>query len=83
MNFRRFAKNNILSVSIVIFLSIFFLVERLKPGFLYTKDGSIRPFGLGYRNKTVVPYWFFVILVAILSYVAVLYFSSYNRILIS
>ncbi len=81
MNFRRFAKNHILSISIILFLLIFFLVERIKPGFLYAKDGSIRPFGLGYRNKTVVPYWFFVVLISILSYVAVLYFISYNRIL--
>ena len=74
---QKFVRINKLSVSIFLFLVIIISVHILKPGFLYTPEGGFRQFGLGYRNKTVVPIWVISILAAILSYVFVLYYLAY------
>jgi uncharacterized membrane protein YozB (DUF420 family) len=71
---RTFTRNNTTFVSIVLFLFIFGLVQMLKPNFLYNKDGSIREFGVGYTNKTILPLWLFSIILGILTYVIVLYY---------
>ena len=62
------------SSAIALFLLTILLVQQLQPAFLCNQDGSFKSFGLGYRNKTVVPMWLVVILIAILSYTAVLYY---------
>lgn len=41
----------------------------MKPNFLYNTDGSIKQFGVGYRNKTVIPIWFTTICLAMLCYI--------------
>lgn len=74
---RTFTRNNTTFVSIVLFLFIFGLVQMLKPNFLYNKDGSIREFGIGYKNKTILPLWLFSIILGILTYVIVLYYLQY------
>ena len=74
---RTFTRNKTTFVSIVLFLFIFGLVQMLKPNFLYNKDGSIREFGVGYQNKTILPLWLFSIILGILTYVIVLYYLQY------
>ena len=71
-------RNNRLSVSIILFLIIFITIVQFKPAFLFNKDGSIRGFGLGKSNTSIIPVWLFGILVAILSYLLVLYLTSFN-----
>jgi uncharacterized membrane protein YozB (DUF420 family) len=71
---RRFTRNNITLVSILLFIIIFVIIHIIKPDFLYYKDGSIREFGVGYKNKTIMPLWLFSIILGILSYLAVLYY---------
>jgi hypothetical protein len=46
----------------------------MNPDFAYVKDGEFRQFGVGYRNKTVIPVWFVSIGIAIISYLVVLYY---------
>ena len=60
------------AIAIIIFLILFSIIHSLKPGFAYTDDGGFRQFGLGYRNKTVIPIWIVAIILAIFSYVVVL-----------
>jgi len=79
--FRTFTRNNTNLVSIIIFLIIFGIVQMLQPAFLYNRDGSIREFGVGYKNKTILPLWLFSIILGILSYVVVLYYLTYPRIM--
>ena len=74
---RTFTKNNITLVSIVIFLFIFSIVQMIKPSFLYNKDSSLRQFGIGYKNKTILPLWLFSIILGILIYLFVLYYLTY------
>ena len=76
---RSFTRNNTTLVSIIIFLVIFGIVQMLQPSFLYNIDGSLREFGVGYKNKTILPLWLFAILLGIMSYVFVLYYLTYPR----
>lgn len=72
-----FIRQNKLSVAITTFLIIFSLIHYVKPGLLYTQDGGFREFGVGYRNKTVVPIWVVSIILAILCYFLVIYYLAY------
>lgn len=78
--YRNFIRQNITIVSIILFLIIFGVVQFIKPAFLYNRDGSVREFGIGYKNKTILPIWLFSIILGILSYLFVLYFVTYPRI---
>jgi len=71
---KSFIRQNKPSFAIFIFLVFFTLFHYVKPDFAYGKEGEFRQFGVGYRNKTVVPVWFVSIVIAILSYLFVLYY---------
>ena len=73
---RIFIRKHITSFSIAIFVLIFIIIQYIKPAFLYNSDGSIRHFGLGYRRKTILPVWLVSIVLAILSYLLVLYYLT-------
>jgi hypothetical protein len=73
-----FIRKHINSFAILIFLILFFSINFLKPSFLYNKDGSFRQFGIGYKNYTVVPIWLIAIIIAIFSYLGVLYFTTFK-----
>lgn len=76
---RTFTRNNTTLVAILLFLFIFFFIQMLKPSFLYNNDGSIREFGVGYKNKTFLPLWLFSIILGILTYLSILYYLTYPR----
>jgi uncharacterized membrane protein YozB (DUF420 family) len=78
---RTFTKNNTTLVSIVIFLIIFSIIQMLKPSFLYNNDGSLREFGVGFKNKTILPLWLFSIVLGILTYILVLYYFTHSNII--
>lgn len=59
-------------LSILLFGAIFSAFHYLKPGVSYNKKGDIRPFGVGYKHKTVIPVWLVAILLAISSFTFVL-----------
>lgn len=61
-------RQNKVSIAILMFLVIFFAIHYLKPGLLYTPEGGFREFGVGYRNKTVLPIWVISIVLAIMCY---------------
>ena len=71
---RLFIRRNLNSFAIVLFLILFVGIQMIKPGFLYNHDGSLRQFGVGFNRKTVIPAWLLAIVLAILSYVIVLYY---------
>ena len=77
---RQLIRNNVTLVAIMIFFIIFIPIQLVKPAFLYNRDGSIRDFGIGYKNKTIVPLWLFSIILGIFSYLFVLYYLAYPKI---
>lgn len=64
-------------VSVIIFLIIFGFIQILKPSFLYNNDGSLREFGVGYKNKTILPMWLLSLILGILCYLLVSYYFTY------
>jgi hypothetical protein len=77
--YKNYIKENITFVSIVIFIVLFGIIQLIKPAFLYNKDGSPRDFGIGYKNKTILPIWLLSIVLGIFSYLVVLYYISSIR----
>jgi len=66
-------RNNKLYFALLIFMIVFGIYHAIKPNISYNEDGSFRPFGVGYKHKTVVPAWLVAICFALLSYVFVLF----------
>lgn len=78
---RQFINKNITLVSIIFFIIMFILLIVIKPEIVFTKTGKPRDFGLGYKNKTILPIWLFVIILSIISYLVVLFYIQFNKIL--
>jgi hypothetical protein len=68
-------RNNLAGAAIVLYIIVFMLVQYINPSFIYNEDGSLREFGVGYSNKTILPIWLVAIVLGILSYVAVYYIT--------
>jgi hypothetical protein len=77
---KSFIRENVTLVAIIIFITLFGFIYMMKPACFYKEDGSIREFGVGYRNKTILPVWLLSILLGILSYLFVLYYLAYPRV---
>ena len=76
---KNFIRENVTLIAIALFIIIFGFIQFLKPAFLYNKDGSIREFGIGYKNKTILPIWLLSIILGILCYLAVRYYVATPR----
>ena len=72
-----FVRYHKLSISILIFLIFFSIIHMMKPTMLYNDDGSFRQFGVGYRHKTFIPMWGVSMVIAIFSYLSVMYYLAY------
>jgi hypothetical protein len=77
---RKFIKKHVTSFAILLFLIVYLTLNYTEPFFLYTREGYLRQFGLGYKNKTIIPLWLIAIFIAILSYVSVLYWLTIPKI---
>ena len=77
---RNYIRENAPLFSIVLFLIMFGAIQYIKPAFLFNKDGSIREFGVGYKNKTILPIWLLSIILGIISYLFVMYYVTYPKI---
>jgi uncharacterized membrane protein YidH (DUF202 family) len=78
--YRIYIRENITLVSIVLFVIIFGSIQMMKPTCFYNRDGSIREFGVGYTNKTILPIWLLSLVLGILCYLAVLYYVNSPKI---
>ena len=77
---KTYIRENITLVSVVLFIFIFGIIQIIKPRCFYNRDGSIREFGIGYKNKTILPIWLLSLLLGILCYLAVLYYVNSHKI---
>ena len=78
---RNVIRRNISSFSIIIFIILYTIVLLFKPAFIFKKDGNLRNFGIGFRDKTVIPAWLLAIILAIISYLFVLYYLALPKLL--
>ena len=76
--YKTYIKKNVTLISVILFIIIFGIIQLFKPSCFYNKDGSIREFGIGYKNKTIFPIWLLSIILGILCYLAVTYYSIHN-----
>ena len=76
---RQFVVTNINLVSIIVFLLLFAILMLFKPNVIFDKNGKPREFGIGYKNKTIVPLWLTVIILAIVSYLIILCYINFKR----
>ena len=78
--YKTYIRENITLVAVILFVIIFGIIQMMKPACFYNRDGSIREFGVGYRNKTILPIWLLSLLLGIICYLAVLYYVSSPKI---
>jgi hypothetical protein len=78
--YRTYIRENITLVAVVLFVIIFGIIQIMKPSCFYNSDGSIREFGIGYKNKTILPIWLLSLVLGILCYLAVLYYINSPKI---
>ena len=78
MNIKNTFQDNPTFVAILLFIILFISIQISTPAFLYNSDGSLKDFGVGYRNKTILPVWLLSIVLGILSYLAVRYYAKYG-----
>lgn len=71
---RLFLKKHVLAISIILFLVSFYIIHYIKPSFLYKKNGELRAFGIGYKEKTIIPIWLISIILPILCYIVIRYY---------
>ena len=76
---RQFIVNNIMLVSLIVFLVLFAIILTYKPGLMFDKNGKPREFGIGYKNKTILPLWLTVIILAIASYFFIVCYINFDR----
>jgi hypothetical protein len=63
-------------IAIYLFLVAGFLY--VKPSVAFGEQGRIRPFGVGKRESTVFPVWFWMFTFAVMSYLGVVYVLDYS-----
>jgi hypothetical protein len=79
--FNQYISRDALSIiAVFIFIILFGIINAFRPSIIYNKDLSFRRFGIGYKNKTVVPIWMMSIVLAILVYVLVTYLFEYRAV---
>ncbi len=76
---RNFLKTNVVLAAIVLYIVIYAIFAYAQPSFLYKSDNTLRQFGVGFRNKTILPMWLFSLLLGILSYLAVIYYLEFQQ----
>lgn len=77
---RTLVSENLTLFSILLFFSIYIFIVLIKPTFLFNKDSTLRNFGIGFKNKTIMPAWLVAIIIAIFSYFGLLYYLAYPKI---
>jgi len=63
-------------VAIYLFMVAGFLY--IKPAIAFGKEGRIRPFGVGSRESTIFPVWWWMFMFAVVSYMGVVYYLGYS-----
>lgn len=74
-----FSQTNVVVVAIILYGLLYGLIAYLQPSFLYKHDKTLRQFGVGYKNKTILPMWLFSLSLGIFCYLVVLYYLEFQK----
>lgn len=74
--YKHYIRENCVVVSIVLFVILFGIIQIKKPSCFYKNDGSLREFGIGYKNKTIFPVWLLSLILGLLCYLSVMYYNT-------
>ncbi len=61
-------RNLRVQLALLVYLVLITGLLYMRPSNFYNKDGTLKQFGTGGRDKTVAPLWLVILLLAILSY---------------
>jgi hypothetical protein len=50
----------------------------LRPALAFGEEGRVRPFGVGDREKTVFPLWWWMFILAVVSYMGVMFLVRFQ-----
>ena len=78
--YKNYIREHMTLVSIILFIIIFGFIQIMKPSCFYNKDGSIREFGIGYKNKTILPIWLLSLVLGLVCYLTVMYYVTFSRV---
>lgn len=68
-----------IAIALVLFVISYGIVYITRPAFLFTKPSDVpREFGIGYKNRTILPLWLFSIVLGLLCYFIALYYVTFN-----
>jgi len=65
-----------LTLSIVLFLLLAYLIHEIRPSMFYNDNGTFRDFGVGYRDNTIFPIWIAFTVLAIGCYMLFTWYLS-------
>lgn len=68
---------HVVILSICLYLLLYGTTITYRPSMIYMPDGTLRDFGVGYRNKTPTPLWLVSILLAVISYLMIRFSHLY------
>jgi hypothetical protein len=77
--YKLYIRENKTVIAITLFIILFGIIQITKPSCFYNKNGSIREFGIGYKNKTILPIWLLSLTLGILCYLVVLYYVNSHK----
>ena len=63
---------------LTIYLFVVSAFLYLRPSVAFDQDGNPRPFGTGNRKATVFPVWWWMFVMAVTSYLSVVYYLGYS-----
>jgi uncharacterized membrane protein YidH (DUF202 family) len=78
--YKNYIREHMTLASIILFIIIFGFIQIMKPSCFYNKDGSIREFGIGYKNKTILPIWLLSLVLGLVCYLTVMYYVTFSRV---
>jgi hypothetical protein len=63
---------------LTVYLFLMAAFVHVRPAVAFGKDGQIRPFGVGKKDSTVFPLWWWVFVLAVVSYLTVVALLRYS-----
>lgn len=76
---RGYILRNLPTFAAFLFILMYAFILNFKPHIIFNRDGSLRTFGIGFKRKTIIPAWLLAIILSIISYLIILYYVSYPK----